>query len=70
MKRFNRIFTYVALLFLYTPMIILAVASFNSSADISKFGSFTFSQYGALFKDGVLLPLLLNSVIEIGRAHV
>ncbi|MDD5902726.1 MAG: ABC transporter permease [Oscillospiraceae bacterium] len=63
MKKFNKVFTVIVLLFLYTPMIVLAVASFNSGMDIAVFKDFTFDNYGELFKDGVLLPLLLNSVI-------
>ena len=34
MRRFNKIFTVVVLLFLYIPMIVLAVGSFNSGMDI------------------------------------
>ena len=63
MKTFNRVFTVIVFLFLYIPMIVLAVASFNTGTDIAVWKGFTFSQYDALFRDGVLLPLLLNSVI-------
>lgn len=63
MKTFNRVFTVLVFIFLYVPMIVLAVASFNSGTDIAVWKGFTFSQYGALFRDGVLLPLLANSVI-------
>lgn len=63
MKHFNRIFTVLVLIFLYIPMIVLAVASFNSGNDIAIWKGFTFSQYGELFRDGVLLPLLGNSLI-------
>lgn len=63
MKRFNKIFTVLVLLFLYIPMIVLAVGSFNSGMDIAVFKGFTLDNYTELFKDSVLLPLLLNSVI-------
>lgn len=63
MKKFNRVFTFIVLLFLYIPMIVLAVASFNSGMDIAVFKGFTVDNYKELFRDGVLLPLLLNSVI-------
>ena len=63
MKTFNKVFTVIVFLFLYIPMIVLMVASFNAGTDIAVWKGFTFAQYGALFKDGVLLPLLLNSVI-------
>ena len=63
MKRFTRIFTVVVFLFLYLPMIVLAVASFNKGSDIGAFTGFTFRQYGELFRDSTLLPLLGNSII-------
>lgn len=63
MKNFNKVFTVIVLLFLYIPMIVLAVGSFSSGMDIAVFKSFTFDNYKELFRDSVLLPLLLNSVI-------
>src|SRR5699024_10904512 len=49
--------------FLYIPMVVLAVASFNTGSDIAVFKGFTLSQYTALFRDADLLRLLLNSLI-------
>ena len=63
MKKTARVFTVLVLIFLYIPMLVLAVASFSSGTDIATFEGFTFAQYGALFRDGVLLPLLANSLI-------
>lgn len=63
MKKFSSVFTVVVFIFLYVPMIVLAVASFNSSKDISMFSGFTLSNYKELFIDSTLLPLLANSVI-------
>ena len=63
MKAFNKVFTILVLIFLYIPMIVLGAASFNSGSDPAVWKGFTFSNYGALFQDGVLLPLLLNSFI-------
>ncbi|MGI6029662.1 MAG: ABC transporter permease [Candidatus Heteroscillospira sp.] len=63
MKHFNRVFTFLVLLFLYVPMIVLLVASFNAGKDIAVFQGFTLSNYTALFRDGVLLPLLGNSLL-------
>ena len=62
MKRFNRIFTVIIFIFLYIPMIVLAVASFNKGTDVAVFKGFTFSQYAELFRDGTLLTLLRNSL--------
>jgi spermidine/putrescine transport system permease protein len=55
--------TVLVFIFLYIPMIVLAVASFNSGTDVATFKSFTFSQYGNLFRDDSLLTLLRNSLI-------
>ena len=63
MKTFLKIFTTIVFLFLYLPMIVLIVASFNSGTDVAAFQDFTFSQYGELFRDDTLLRLLLNSLI-------
>ena len=63
MKTFNRVFTVLVFVFLYIPMVVLAVASFNTGSDIAVFKGFTLSQYTALFRDADLLRLLLNSLI-------
>lgn len=63
MKRFNRIFTALVFLFLYIPMIVLMVASFNTGTDLATFEGFTLRQYAELFRDGSLLRLLRNSII-------
>lgn len=63
MKTFNRVFTILVLIFLYVPMLVLVVASFNNGTDPAVFKSFTLKNYRSLFTDSVLLPLLINSVI-------
>lgn len=63
MKTFGRVFTALIFVFLYVPMVVLAVASFNTGSDIAVFKGFTFSQYGALFQDSDLLRLLWNSLL-------
>lgn len=70
MNKFNKVFTVIVLIFLYIPMIVLGVASFNNGMDIAVFKGFTLHNYGELFRDGVLLPLLLNSVIIAVLASV
>ena len=35
MKTFNRVFTVLVFVFLYIPMVVLAVASFNTDSDIA-----------------------------------
>lgn len=63
MKKFNRIFTIVVFVFLYVPMIVLIVGSFNVGHSLSRFTGFTFANYGELFRDGTLIGLLANSLI-------
>jgi len=62
-KKFSRVFTVLVFIFLYIPMIVLAVASFNTGKDIAVFEGFTLGQYAELFRDDALLALLGNSVI-------
>jgi len=63
MKKTNRVLTVLMFIFLYIPMIVLIVASFNTGKDITKFEGFTFQQYAELFRDQDLLQLLGNSVL-------
>ena len=63
MKKTNRIFTILIFIFLYIPMAVLIVASFNTGKDITEFEGFTLSQYAAVFTDRSLLTLLGNSIL-------
>ena len=63
MKRTNRIITVLIFIFLYIPMAVLIVASFNTGRDITHFEGFTLRQYLRLFQDRDLLRLLGNSLL-------
>ena len=63
MKKTNRVLTILMFVFLYIPMVVLVIASFNTGKDITKFEGFTLQQYAELFKDEGLLGLLGNSVL-------
>ena len=63
MKKANRLITILMFVFLYIPMVVLIVASFNTGNDITKFEGFTFKQYAELFRDSGLLGLLGNSIL-------
>ncbi len=63
MKRTNRFITVLIFIFLYIPMAVLVVASFNTGKNITHFDGFTFQQYVRLFKDDDLLELLRNSLV-------
>ena len=63
MKRANRILTVLIFIFLYVPMAVLIVASFNTGKDVTQFEGFTLRQYTRLFQDRTLLKLLGNSLL-------
>ena len=63
MKTAGKVFTALIFIFLYIPMVVLAVASFNTGSDIAVFKGFTLGQYAELFRDADLLRLLGNSLI-------
>jgi len=62
-KKTNRIFTILIFIFLYIPMAVLIVASFNTGKDITNFEGFTLNRYVELFHDDHLLQLLRNSLV-------
>ena len=63
MKRANRILTILMFIFLYIPMAVLIMASFNTGKDIAHFEGFTLMRYVELFRDEHLLQLLRNSLV-------
>jgi len=63
MKKANRILTILMFIFLYIPMAVLIVASFNTGKDIAHFEGFTLMRYVELFRDEHLLQLLRNSLV-------
>jgi len=70
MKHANRALTVLIFVFLYIPMAVLIVASFNTGKDITHFDGFTLNQYLQLFKDDKLLNLLANSLIISSLATI
>ena len=63
MKKTNRFLTVLIFIFLYIPMFVLIVASFNTGKDITRFEGFTLARYAELFQDEHLLKLLGNSLL-------
>ena len=63
MKKANKIITILIFIFLYIPMAVLIVGSFNQGKSLVRFDGFTFEQYGELFRDKDMLRLLWNSVL-------
>jgi len=62
-KKANKILTIAMFVFLYIPMVVLIVASFNTGKDITNFEGFTLQRYVELFHDEHLLSLLRNSLV-------
>lgn len=63
MRKSTKWITALIFFFLYLPILVLVVASFNTGKSMVRFEDFTFSQYGELFKDDALLRLLGNSLL-------
>ena len=63
MKKTNRALTVLIFIFLYIPMAVLIVASFNTGKDITHFEGFTLNRYVELIHDEHLLSLLGNSLL-------
>ena len=63
MKKANRIITVLIFVFLYAPMLVLIVGSFNEGKSLARFDGFTLEQYAELFRDQDLLKLLGNSIL-------
>ena len=63
MKKANRIITVLIFVFLYAPMAVLVVGSFNTGKDLTQFEGFTLMQYVEVFRDRSLLTLLGNSLL-------
>ncbi len=65
MKTVSRIYTALIFLFLYAPIVVLIVFSFNGSTVGSRsvFSGFSFRWYGELFQDELLLDSLRNTLI-------
>ena len=63
MKKTNKLITVLIFIFLYIPMAVLIIGSFNQGKSLSSFEGFTLDQYAELFKDKDLLALLGNSLL-------
>lgn len=63
MKAVSRIYASLVFLFLYAPIIVLVVFSFNSSSSTSVFSGFSLEWYKSLFQDEATLKALYNTLI-------
>lgn len=59
----QRFYLGLILLFLYAPILILIILSFNKSKSRSKWGGFTFNWYNRLFQDSDILQALYSTLL-------
>ena len=70
MKKLSKAYVGLVLLFLYIPIFVLIVFSFNSTKSRSVFSEFTFDWYIKLFSNELILRSLLNTIIVAVVASV
>ncbi|MDF2908952.1 MAG: putative rane protein, partial [Herbinix sp.] len=62
-KFLSRFYIGIILMFLYAPIIILIVLSFNASKSRAKWGGFTFKWYSKLFQNEDIMAALSTTLI-------
>lgn len=62
-KAFSKIYLGLVYLFLYAPIIVLIVFSFNESRSKAKFTGFSLKWYEMLFEDELIMSSLVNTLI-------
>jgi spermidine/putrescine transport system permease protein len=70
MKRLLKLHAILIFLFLYSPIIVLIVFSFNASEQTAVWKGFTLSWYGKLFQSRDLWRACLNSLIVAGTSTI
>ena len=63
MKKLSKIYLSLVMLFLYVPIFVLIVFSFNESKSRSVFTGFTFEWYQKLFENELIISSLVNTII-------
>lgn len=63
MKKVSKIYMALVLMFLYVPIFVLIVFSFNSTKSRSVFSEFTLDWYVKLFQNELIMRSLLNTII-------
>ena len=70
MKLSSKIYAGLVFAFLFAPIVILLIFSFNSSKSLSVFGEFSFKWYRELLKDRHTLESLRNTLVLAASATV
>ena len=63
MKKLGKIYLALVLFFLYVPIFVLIVFSFNESKSRSVFSGFTLDWYRKLFQNDIIISSLVNTII-------
>ena len=63
MKRASKIYTALVMIFLFAPIAILLVFSFNSAKSLSVFDHFSLYWYRELFRDAETLKAVRNTLV-------
>ncbi len=63
MKRASKIYTALIMVFLFAPMVILLVFSFNEAKSLSVFSGFSLKWYRELFRDEETLKAVVNTLV-------
>ena len=59
----NRMYLGIILLFLYAPIVLLMIFSFNESKSRAKWGGFSLKWYQSLFHNDLILNALKNTLL-------
>lgn len=63
MKTASKVFTALIMIFLFAPIVILLVFSFNEAKSLSVFSGFSFYWYGELFRDSETFNAVKNTLV-------
>ena len=63
MKKLSKIYLGIILMFLYVPIFVLIVFSFNTTKSRTVMSGFTLEWYEKLFHNEIIMSSLLNTII-------
>ena len=70
MKKLGKVYIALVLMFLYVPIFVLIVFSFNETKSRSVFSGFTFDWYERLFNNKIIISSLINTIIIATLASI
>ncbi len=70
MKKLSKVYLGLVLMFLYVPIFVLIVFSFNTTKSRSVMSGFTFDWYIKLFKNEIIISSLVNTILVAVLASI